>query len=83
MASIGWGMDNMRVEVSVDGMTCAHCQRAVQNAIAALPGVNEVQVDLRASKAIVHGCVEEEALIRAIRNEGYEARLTQDSQPKV
>jgi copper chaperone len=83
MARIGWDMNGVRVEVSVEGMTCAHCQRAVQNAIAALPGVNEVHVDLRANKAIVHGRVEEEALIRAIRNEGYEAHLTQDSQSKV
>ena len=31
---------------SVDGMTCAHCVHHVTSEITALPGVNDVQIEL-------------------------------------
>jgi copper chaperone CopZ len=31
---------------SVDGMTCAHCVHHVTSEISALPGVDDVQIDL-------------------------------------
>jgi copper chaperone len=65
------------MEFEVEGMTCAHCKRAVENAIAELPGVSEVQVDLKAGKVFLRGQVSEGALIRALQNEGYDARLVQ------
>jgi Cd2+/Zn2+-exporting ATPase/Cu+-exporting ATPase len=42
-----------RMEVPVRGMDCAECTRHVQHAIAALPGVQSVEVLLTAEKAIV------------------------------
>jgi copper chaperone len=76
-------MDKEVIEVLIDGMTCSHCQRAVENAIAALPGVNDVRVDLQHGKATIHGFVSDEALLRAIRNEGYDANVVQASHPSV
>lgn len=41
------------VEVPIQGMDCAACANHVQDAIAALPGVNSVNVLLSSEKAIV------------------------------
>ncbi len=63
------------MEVKVDGMTCSHCKLAVENAIAALPGVEGVEVDLELGKATIQGVVPEQSLIRTLQNEGYDARV--------
>jgi P-type Cu+ transporter len=41
------------VEVPIQGMDCSECTRHVQKAIAALPGVSQVEVYLAAEKAVV------------------------------
>jgi copper chaperone len=33
--------------LSVDGMSCEHCVKAVKTAVGALPGVKTVEVDLK------------------------------------
>ncbi|MGY0007700.1 heavy-metal-associated domain-containing protein [Micromonospora sp. I033] len=38
---------------SVTGMTCEHCVRAVTEELSALPGVEEVRIDLAAGTATV------------------------------
>jgi copper chaperone CopZ len=38
---------------TVDGMTCAHCQRAVTEEISAVDGVESVDVDLTTGTVIV------------------------------
>lgn len=53
----------------VEGMTCAHCERAIQQAVAALGGTAEV--DLAAGTVHVHGIDDEAAVHRAIEEEGY------------
>jgi len=37
----------------VDGMTCAHCQRAVTDEISKVAGVEQVDVDVTSGTAIV------------------------------
>ncbi|MGC9075350.1 MAG: heavy-metal-associated domain-containing protein, partial [Candidatus Bipolaricaulaceae bacterium] len=58
----------------VRGMTCAACVAHVERALARLPGVKEVQVNLAAEKATV--VVEEKLpwadLVRAVQETGYE-----------
>ena len=43
----------MVTELTIDGMMCAHCQKHVQDALAAMEGVTAVTVDLEAKKAQV------------------------------
>lgn len=43
----------MVTELTIDGMMCAHCQKHVQDALAAMDGVTAVTVDLGAKKAQV------------------------------
>ncbi|MEI8213854.1 MAG: heavy metal-associated domain-containing protein [Planctomycetota bacterium] len=73
-------MTPIRFEVAVDGMTCSHCQRAVEQCIAELPGTHSVHVDLKNGRAIVVGEVNEQTLLHAIENEGYSARLANKSE---
>jgi copper chaperone len=39
-------MSTQTVDVNVQGMTCGHCVRSVQEEIREIPGVTDVQVEL-------------------------------------
>ena len=58
---------------TVKGMTCGHCVRAVTQAIQALDGAAQVQVDLSSGEVRVASQLPAEPLLAAIREEGYEA----------
>jgi copper chaperone len=65
------------LRLSVSGMTCEHCVRAVSESVGALPGVDGVSVDLAQGEVAVQGHPDEQAVRDAIAEEGYEvgARL--------
>jgi copper chaperone CopZ len=59
---------------SVPGMSCAHCERAVSEELAAVAGVESVAVDLEAKLVVVRGReLDDGALRAAIEEAGYEA----------
>lgn len=59
---------------TVPGMHCGHCEAAVKQEISALPGVDEVAVDLDSKRVDVTGSELDDAAIRAaIEEAGYEA----------
>jgi copper chaperone len=61
----------------IKGMTCQHCVRAVTAALGKVPGVTAVRsVDLDRGQAEIEGSPDEQAVLAAIRDEGYEARRT-------
>ena len=43
----------MEIELKIEGMMCAHCQKHVHEALSKIEGVTEVQVDLEGKKAKV------------------------------
>ena len=62
---------------SVPGVSCAHCQAAITNEVAVLPGVEAVEVDLQAKTVAVTGDpLDAEAIIAAIDEAGYEVALS-------
>ncbi|MEP7304022.1 MAG: heavy metal-associated domain-containing protein [Acidobacteriota bacterium] len=64
--------------LSVSGMSCASCARHVAQALDAIPGVRHVDVNLQQGEATVKylaGSVDETALVAAVSNAGYEARV--------
>ena len=61
------------LKLKIDGMSCGHCAMHVQQALAAVVGVESAEVDLQAGEAIVEGSAEVDALIRAVEAEGYAA----------
>ncbi|MFP4512353.1 MAG: heavy-metal-associated domain-containing protein [Acidimicrobiales bacterium] len=59
--------------VTVHGMTCDHCVRAVTDAVTELDGVDDVAVDLDQGRVEVSGSnVDEPAVRAAIVEAGYE-----------
>lgn len=62
------------LELPIRGMDCADCTRHVQRAIAAVPGVESVEVFLGSEKAIIQhkpGRVDLEAIRKAVAAAGY------------
>lgn len=66
----------MRTTVlTIRGMSCHHCKRAVTQALSQLEGVMAVEVDVEAGKATVSydpAAVSESALREAVEEAGYE-----------
>ncbi|GGM33848.1 metal-binding protein [Micromonospora sonchi] len=58
----------------VQGMTCGHCVNAVSAEVGALPGVDEVQVDLAAGRVTVTSeqPLDDDAVRAAVDEAGYE-----------
>ncbi len=65
------------VRLEIVGMTCASCVGRVEVALAAVPGVEAVSVNLATESADVRAApgVDPEPLLEAVRAAGYEARL--------
>jgi len=60
--------------LTIEGMTCPHCVKAVEDALAGVDGVDRVAgVDLDTGKAEVEGDASAAALVAAIEDEGYTA----------
>ena len=59
------------LDVSVEGMTCEHCVRAVTQALSTVPGVESVTVDLAAGQVHVTGSPDLATVHDAIAAEGY------------
>lgn len=66
------------LEIPVQGMDCTECTQHVQRAIAALPGVQSVDVFLSVEKAVIRldpAHVDLPAIQQAVEGAGYSARL--------
>lgn len=55
----------------VSGMTCGHCERAVQQAIAQVDAQAQTSIERTNGKVLVQSQSSREALAAAIREEGY------------
>ncbi|WP_066262665.1 heavy-metal-associated domain-containing protein [Hydrogenophaga flava] len=56
---------------TVQGMTCGHCERAVQTAIKTLDSQAEVRIDRAQNLVEVNTAQPREAVAAVIREEGY------------
>lgn len=67
----------MKTEIiKVKGMSCSHCQLAVQDAVRKLPGIKKVKARRRSAEATVsydETMVDIEQVKAAINDIGYEA----------
>jgi copper ion binding protein len=63
----------MQTTLKVTGMTCGHCVAAVTKALEAIPGVEKADVSLEKAQAVVSGEADPQAMIDAVKEEGYEA----------
>lgn len=60
------------LQLTVKGMTCGHCVRAVTNALTAMDAQAQVQIDLPTGKVEVRSTASEAAIRAAIAEEGYD-----------
>ena len=64
----------MKKQINIEGMSCGHCVRHVEEALKELPGVLNVTVDLKGKNAIVElsGETGDAEIKNAIDEAGYE-----------
>lgn len=68
-----------RLKLQIEGMTCSHCERAVETALKGLDGITQAEVDLQANTASVtydEAKVTISEMKEAIKEEGYEVTKT-------
>ncbi|MEK7477661.1 MAG: heavy metal-associated domain-containing protein [Candidatus Coatesbacteria bacterium] len=71
-------MADRQVVLVIDGMGCDGCVRAVTQALSGVPGVVQVEVNLKDGRATVRGDLGAEGtatLIRAVEEAGYGATV--------
>ena len=64
-----------KIKLTVEGMSCQHCVKAVTNAVSALPGIGNVAVDLTAKTVSVDYDPAQstlEAIKTEIEDQGYD-----------
>ncbi len=72
-------MSDMTLKIT--GMTCAHCVRAVTQALAQVPGVAKAQVSLESGLAVISGTADGDDLMLAVTSEGYAATVLTSPAP--
>ncbi|WP_332604873.1 heavy metal translocating P-type ATPase [Acinetobacter sp. ESBL14] len=77
----GYDVPASKVELSIEGMTCASCVSRVEKALNAVSGVETANVNLATERATVTGTASVENLIAAIDKAGYDAKEIQASIP--
>ena len=63
----------MSTTLTVEGMSCGHCEQTVEEAIEVLAGVEKAEADRNAEQVSVDGDVSTEQLIAAVEDAGYDA----------
>lgn len=62
----------MNQTLTVNGMTCGHCEKAVSQAIHQVDPQAEVKIDRTNNRVEVNTSQTREALVKAITEEGYQ-----------
>ncbi len=64
----------MKKQINIEGMSCGHCVKHVEEALKGLAGVTSVSVDLQGKKAVVElsSEISEQDIRNAIDEAGYE-----------
>ncbi|NLM09714.1 MAG: copper chaperone CopZ [Clostridium sp.] len=63
------------VNLTVDGMSCSHCENSVKKSVGDLKGVDGVKVDLKGKKVFVEYDADKvnlETIIETIEDQGYD-----------
>jgi len=64
----------MKVQISIEGMTCGHCSARVEKALKAVDGIVDAKVDLANKNATVElsSNVDDNVLKEAVEDAGYD-----------
>jgi Cu+-exporting ATPase len=79
----GYSVPRHTLELSIDGMTCASCVGRVERALAKVPGVQSVSVNLANERAHLEllGQIDPQTLIAAVTKAGYAASVWEVEHP--
>ncbi len=70
-------MSEQTLRLSITGMMCAGCVSAVEKALQSVTGVHQANVNLAERTAMVTGDIEPNALLKAVKEAGYNAAIMQ------
>lgn len=65
----------MTITLQLDGLHCGNCVKSVEKALNEVEGVSQVSVTLENQMAVVEGSANADALIAAVEDIGFEAKL--------
>ncbi|WP_144927698.1 heavy-metal-associated domain-containing protein [Halorubrum salsamenti] len=63
----------MTQTITVEGMTCGHCEQTVEDALREVSGVTDATADRETEQASVDGDVNVTELVQAVEDAGYTA----------
>ena len=75
--TVGYEVTTPKIELTIEGMSCASCVGRVERVLKDLPGVAEANVNLATETATVTGKTTAKTVIEAIAAAGYVARERQ------
>jgi copper chaperone CopZ len=64
---------DMSQTISVEGMTCEHCEQTVEEALKEVDGVTSATADRDSESATVEGTAESDELVTVVEDAGYDA----------
>ncbi|MDS0301459.1 heavy-metal-associated domain-containing protein [Halogeometricum sp. S1BR25-6] len=63
----------MSTTITVEGMSCGHCEQTVEDALREVSGVTDATANREAEQASVEGDADLTALVQAVEDAGYTA----------
>lgn len=63
----------MSTTITVEGMSCGHCEQTVEEALRNVAGVTDATADRDSESATVDGDADVTALVEAVEEAGYTA----------
>ena len=66
------------MHIIIEGMHCSACVDKINTSLAGIQGVTKVSIDLPTKTASVHGKINEEELLNAVKSTGYSATILND-----
>lgn len=65
----------MSTTITVEGMTCGHCEQTVEEAVEEVSGVTGAAADRDAEQVTVEGDTDVSSLVEAVEDAGYTAQV--------
>jgi len=65
----------MTMTITVEGMSCGHCEQTVEEALRGVSGVTDATADQENEQAKVDGNADVTALVQAVEDAGSTARV--------
>jgi copper chaperone CopZ len=63
----------MRQTITVEGMSCEHCEQTVEEALEEVEGVTSSSADRDSESATVEGSAKMDELVSVVEDAGYDA----------